>query len=133
MRILIAEDENILGDVLKDEFESDGFEVSIARNGKEALEIMKSKSNRPDIVLLDLMMPVLNGFKFLEEIQKDETYNLKAIPVIVSSSLGQDEDIKKVMKLGAADYFVKSQHPISELIEKVKTFLEKPKDIFVKR
>lgn len=133
MRILIAEDENILGDVLKDEFEPEGFEVSVAHNGGEALDLMKSKNNRPDIVLLDLMMPLINGFQVLEEVQKDEEYNLKAIPIIVSSSLGQVEDIKKAMKLGAADYFVKSQHPISELVEKVKNFLEKPKDISTRR
>lgn len=125
MNILIAENENILSGILKDEFEGEGFRVIITHNGTEALELIKSKSDRPDIVLLDLLMPSVNGFQVLEEIQKDQTRDLKSIPVIILSGLGRDEDIKKVMKLGAVDYFIKTMHPISEIIKKVKNILEK--------
>lgn len=125
MTILVAEDEIILQKVLKEEFESEDFKVVAVSNGKEALEAMKSKSSRPDIVLLDLLMPVMDGFEFLDEVKKDKVNNLSAIPVIVLSNLGQDEEIKNALKLGASDYFVKSQHPISEVIEKVKNFLDK--------
>lgn len=125
MNILIVEDENIISRALQDELKPEGFKISIAKNGKEALDIMRSKSNRPDIVLLDIIMPVINGFQILELIQKDREDNLRAIPVIVLSNLGQDEDIKRAMSLGAVDYYVKAQHPISEVVEKIKNFLQK--------
>jgi DNA-binding response OmpR family regulator len=126
MNILIAEDEKLLSKVLKEEFEEAGFDVSVSSNGSDALKELKSGSEI-DLVLLDLLMPVMDGFQVLEEIQKDQILN--SIPVIVLSNLGQDEEIKRAIKLGAADYFVKSQHPISEVVEKVKIFLEKPKKV----
>ena len=126
--ILIAEDETILSKTLKDEFELAGFRVILAFNGNETLEQMKSKTAKPDLVLLDLMMPTLNGFRVLEEIQKDRVHNLKNIPVVVLSNLGQDAEIKEALKLGVADYFIKSKHPISDVVEKVKELLEKGSD-----
>ena len=133
MKILIAEDEQILGKVLKEEFEDAGFNTTLATNGLEALKAMKTKSTRPDIILLDILMPVVDGFQVLEEMKKDSIDNLSVIPVIVLSNLGQDDEIKKAIQLGAADYFVKSQHPISEVVEKVRAFLEKPKNISIKK
>lgn len=126
MKILIAEDEKVLAKVLKDEFEEEGISVLLAENGKDALEIMKSKTNRPDAVLLDLLMPVMDGFAVLEEVSKDRVGSLRNIPIIVLSNLGQDEEIKRALNLGALDYFVKTQHPVLEVIEKVRNFLEKP-------
>lgn len=126
MKILIAEDEKVLAQVLKEEFEAEGITVLTAENGKAALEIMKSKKDRPNVVLLDLLMPVMDGFAVLEEVSNNKIDNLKDIPVIVLSNLGQDEEIKRALGLGAADYFVKAQHPILEVVEKVKSFLEKP-------
>jgi len=133
MNILIAEDEKLLSKVLREEFEEAGFKVSQAFNGLEVLKELKTKSKNIDLVLLDLLMPVVDGFQVLEEIQKDQLYNLSSIPVIVLSNLGQDDEIKKAFKLGAQDYFVKSQHPISEVVEKVKTFLEKPRAVSFKK
>jgi DNA-binding response OmpR family regulator len=124
-KILIVEDEKVLADTLKEEFENAGFEVYTASDGEEGLAVMRSKPERPDLVLLDLLMPRMNGFTFLEEVSKDIKNNLKAIPVIVLSNLGQDEDLKRALTLGAIDYYVKVQHPISEVIEKVKQHLEK--------
>jgi len=125
VKILIAEDEKILAEVLKEEFKAVGFKVFSAETGKDALEIMRSKTNRPDAVLLDLLMPVMDGFTVLEKVAKDKVYGLKDIPIIVLSNLGQDAEIKRALQLGAADYFVKSQHPLLEVVEKVKEFLEK--------
>lgn len=133
MKILVAEDEKVLAQVLKEEFEGEGFDVSTAENGKEALDVMKSKSHRPDMVLLDLLMPVMDGFAVLKEVSEDRINNLKDIPVIVLSNLGQDEEIKRAFQLGATDYFVKSQHPIAEVVEKVKNFLSKPKEVSYKK
>jgi len=127
MNILIAEDEKLLSKALKEEFEEAGFGVITASNGEDALKELRSGSKGIDLLLLDLLMPVVDGFQVLEEMQKDQI--LSSVSVIVLSNLGQDEEIKRAIKLGAADYFVKSQHPISEVVEKVKNFLEKPKTI----
>ncbi len=123
MTILIAEDEKVLAEVLKEEFEVEGFRVLLAENGDETMRLLKSFP-KPNILLLDLLMPKKDGFAVLEEIGADQTHNLKTIPVIVLSNLGQDEDIKKAFRLGATDYFVKAQHPIAEVVEKVKKILE---------
>ncbi len=133
MKILIAEDEQILANVLKDELDEVGFETFIAANGLKALKVMKTKSTRPNLLLLDILMPVMDGFQVLEEMKKDSVDNLSEIPVIVLSNLGQDDEIKKAIQLGAADYFVKSQHPISEVVEKVQGFLEKSGSVASKK
>lgn len=132
MKILVAEDEELLSKVLEDELKEAGFDVLLAADGSEALKDLKNNTKEIDLVLLDLLMPVVDGFQVLEEMQKDQIHNLGSIPVIVLSNLGQDDEIKKAFKLGAADYFVKSQHPISEIVEKVKGFLEKPKEVSFK-
>lgn len=117
-KILIAEDEDILLNVLKDRFEAEGWEVSVAKDGVEAMvAINKSKF---DLVLLDLLMPKKNGFEVLKEVMDNP--ELKNLPIIVLSNLGGDEDIKKALALGAKDYFVKTQHPMSEIVEKAKKY-----------
>ena len=123
MKILIVEDEKILVNVLKDEFENIGFKVVIANNGQEALDRL---NDNPGIklVLLDILTPVMDGFEFLQKMRTNENKSFRAIPIIVLSNLGQDEEIKKALRLGAVDYFVKAQHPISEILEKVKDFLK---------
>ncbi len=119
-KVLIVEDEEFLVRSLKDNLEVEGCSVDVAVNGEEAIE--RVKANQPDIVLLDLLMPKKDGFYVLEELKKNPTWKL--IPVIVLSNLGGDEEIKKALEMGADDYFVKSQHPIEEVIEKVKEYLE---------
>lgn len=118
-KILIAEDEDILLNVLKDRFEAEGWKVSVAINGEEAIKIIKESP--PDLVLLDLLMPKKNGFEVLKEI--NDNPELKNLPIIVLSNLGGDDDIKKALSLGAKDYFVKTQHPMSEVVEKVENLL----------
>lgn len=125
MNILIAEDERFLSKVLKEEFEGGGFNTITAFDGAETLKELKARSKDVDLVLLDLLMPVVDGFQVLEEMQKDQAHHLSSIPVIVLSNLGQDSEIKRALKLGAVDYFVKSQHPLEEVVSKVKDFLMK--------
>lgn len=120
-KILIVEDEKALVEVLRDELALHDFDASMAFNGEEALK--KMRASVPDLVLLDIIMPKMDGFEVLEEMQKDDA--LKEIPVIVLSNLGEDEDIKRALKLGAVDYFVKAQHPIKEITEKVNQILVK--------
>ncbi|HEX8994102.1 MAG TPA: response regulator [Candidatus Paceibacterota bacterium] len=114
--ILVVEDEEFLGRVLVDNLATEGFEVRVATDGEQALEEIKKES--PALILLDLLLPKKDGFTVLEKVKGNT--DLKMIPVIVLSNLGGDEDIKRALSLGADDYFVKSQHPIVEVVEKVK-------------
>ena len=118
MKILIAEDEEALSKILKEELNSHGHDAKVARDGEEAMRLIRSF--KPDIVLLDLVIPKKGGMQILEEMTADT--ELKSTPVIVLSNLAEDESIKKALSLGAADYFVKSQHSIYEVIEKVEKY-----------
>lgn len=121
MKILLIEDEEILGDVLKEKLEQEKFIVEWAADGEAGLERVKPFS--PDLIVLDLILPKKDGFEVLKELKADS--KLKTIPVVVLSNLGQDEEIKRALTLGAADYMVKAQHPINEVIEKIKKQLLK--------
>jgi DNA-binding response OmpR family regulator len=116
MKILIIEDEEALSSVLKEKFEAEGYFVSAAKDGEEGLSA--ADKVMPDIILLDLILPKMDGFQVLEKLKADP--DKKSIPVVVLSNLGEDSSIKRAILLGAADYFVKTQHPIKEIVEKVK-------------
>lgn len=115
MKVAIIEDEEILLKVLKEKFEKSGFQVVAAVDGEEAMVVIKK--TKPDVVLLDLILPKKDGYAVLEDLRADS--ELSMIPVIVLSNLGQDEEIKRALQLGAVDYLVKTQHPINEVVEKV--------------
>lgn len=119
MKILIVEDEETLRSVLQEKLTRSKYDVFVAKDGVEGFTMAKSK--KPDLILLDLVMPKRDGFEVLTML-KDED-DLKNIPVIILSNLEEDENLKKALKLGADDYFVKSEHPISEVVEKVKAHL----------
>lgn len=123
--VLIVEDEDFLVRALEDNLVAEGCKVDIAKNGEEAVE--KIGKNKPGLVLLDILMPKRDGFYVLEEIKKNPEWKL--IPVIVLSNLGEDTSIKRALEMGADDYFVKSQHPIEEVIERVKDYLEGRKTV----
>lgn len=123
MKILVVEDEAALANVLKEKFQAEGFEADFVQSGDVA--IAETKKMNPDIIVLDLLLPKKDGFEVLKELK--ENTDLKSIPVIVLSNLGEDESIKRAIQLGAADYFVKTQHPINEIVEKVKEQAEKGK------
>ncbi|MBU0722436.1 response regulator [Patescibacteria group bacterium] len=118
-KILLVEDDQYIVRAYKDGLMRAGFEVLIASDGNEALE--KIKKDLPDLILLDLIMPVKNGFEVLEELKMNgET---KKIPVAILSNLGQDSDIKKGKALGAIDYLIKSNFSMKEVVEKVKFYI----------
>lgn len=121
MKVLIVEDEEALSNIVKEEFKNEGHEAKVAKDGEEALKMAKSFS--PDIILLDLVLPKKGGLDVLSELKADA--DLKAVPVIVLSNLAEDENIKKALALGAEDYFVKTQHSIYEVIEKVQKHMAK--------
>jgi len=123
-KILIVEDEEILSNVLKDRFENDGWSVTTAGDGEAALELINK--NKFDVMLLDLILPKKDGFEVLESIKSDPLLQ-KKMSVIVLSNLGADEDIKRALSLGAVDYFVKTQHPIGEILERAKQYQKSSK------
>lgn len=114
--ILVAEDDKFYANIYRSKFTKEGFDVLVVQNGDEVLREIKLK--KPDILLLDLIMPVKDGFEVLEALQKDE--DMRKIKVIVLSNLSQEEDTQRALKLGAKDYFVKANISIQEVIERVK-------------
>ena len=118
-KILVAEDDTFLASAYRVKLTKAGFNVTIARDGSEALEAVKKEI--PDCLLLDLVMPVKDGFTVLEELTKDE--KTTHIPVIVASNLGQKEDTDRAMALGATAFVVKSNLSLDELITKINSFI----------
>lgn len=112
--ILIAEDETILNKMYKFNIEQAGFEVATAHNGQEAIDAMDKR--KPDVLVLDLLMPKVDGFGVMEHV-KSKKYTF---PVIVLSNLSQDIDMSKCKEWGVVDYFVKSEMDLGNLIEKLK-------------
>ncbi|MDO8523241.1 MAG: response regulator [bacterium] len=118
IKIALIEDDEVLSKVLRAELVDAGFDVSQAFDGEAGLELARSK--KPDLVLLDLILPKKHGFEVLEEMKKSP--DTKNIPVIILTLLGEDENIKKGLRLGAGDYLVKSNHAVAEIVEKIKNF-----------
>ncbi|MFN3301738.1 MAG: response regulator transcription factor [Patescibacteria group bacterium] len=119
-KILIAEDEEILRRMYATKFRAEGFEVFETANGVETLEM--AKKIKPEIILLDIIMPLADGFSVLKKIKEDKT--LKDIPVILLTNLAQNNDIKEGLKIGAIDYLVKTEFTPSQVVEKVKKILK---------
>lgn len=116
--ILIAEDERAISKALQLKLTKLGYEVTAVFNGKQALDMLKGMDY--DLVLLDLMMPEVDGFAVLEALKKEN----KKQKVIVSSNLSQESDFAKAKDLGATDYYVKSNTSISEVVEHVQKAIE---------
>ncbi len=114
-KILIIEDEEILLDLLQKKLSKQGYDISVARDGEEGLNAIRKI--KPDLILLDIVMPKLGGFKVMEEKAKDS--NIKDIPVIIISNSGQPVDLNKAKKLGAKDWLVKTEFDPQGVIDKV--------------
>lgn len=119
--VLVVEDDVFLSQLLRNRLSKEGINVIGARDGEEALKILRSE--KPDLILLDLILPKKSGFEVLEEIQSDPL--LERAPTIIISNLGQDSDVARGKTLGAIEYFVKAQTSIDDLIVKIKDFLKK--------
>jgi DNA-binding response OmpR family regulator len=115
-KILLAEDDQFISRAYKDGLTRAGFDMTVALDGLEALE--KIRQIHPDMVLLDLIMPGKNGFEVLEEMKADK--ELKDIPVVILSNLGQDSDVERGKSLGAVDYLIKSDISMKEVVESIK-------------
>lgn len=121
-KILLVEDEKALSNVLTLKLDSAGYKTTVAYDGEQALEEIGKQQF--DLIILDLIMPKKDGFAVLGELGKMGNI----IPIIVLSNLGQEEDLKRAKALGAADYFIKSDSPLTEIIEKVELIIPKSID-----
>ncbi|MBI4009486.1 response regulator [Candidatus Roizmanbacteria bacterium] len=121
MRILLVEDDKFFRKFYVEKLKEKGFEIGEADDGVQGLE--KMKSFKPDLVVLDIIMPNKDGFELLSEVQNDIV--LKKIPILVFSTLGQEADIDKAKKLGAVDYVNKSLFDFNDLIVKINTLTKK--------
>lgn len=122
-KVLIIEDDHFLSSLMKARLEKEGFSTLQAFDGEEAFTLLKQ--NKPDLMVMDLIMPKVSGFELLENISVDP--QISRIPVMILSNLGQDSDIEKVKRLGATQYFVKVQTSIDDLVLKVKELLKEGK------
>lgn len=114
-KILLIEDDATLLDMYRLRFEKEGFNFFTANRGKAGIEL--ASKERPDLILLDIVMPEMDGYQVLEQLKKNAT--TKDIPVVMLSNLGQHEEIDHGMKLGAADYFIKASLTPSDLVARV--------------
>lgn len=120
-KILLVDDDLTLLEMYEDRLKAEGFEIIQATNGEEALA--RLRENKPALVILDIMMPKVNGFDVLKNIRSDNDF--KDTPVIILTALIQDVDRAQGKKLGATDYIVKSETMPGEVIAKIKKALEK--------
>lgn len=119
--VLLVEDEPLLANLLEQRIKKEGFNVIVNRDGEEALKTLHEK--KPDLILLDVILPKISGFELMEALRADP--QLERAPIIIISNLGQESDIEKGQSLGAIQYFVKAKVSIEELVQNVKMFLEK--------
>ena len=126
-KIIIVEDEEILRNLLHKKLLAEGYSVDVAENGEVGLQ--KIRENRPDLILLDIIMPKMGGFEMLEEMQKDES--IFGIPVIVVSNSGQPVEIDRAQKLGARDWLVKTEFDPQEVIDKVIVQIGKGEEVII--
>lgn len=115
-KILVVEDDNFLRDLLARKLGQENCQFIAAIDGENALKLMNE--NKPSIVLLDLILPGIDGFEVLTQIKQNE--QIKDVPVVILSNLGQDSDIQRAKELGADDFLIKANFSIDEVISKIK-------------
>lgn len=118
-KVLLVEDDKMIIDMYTLKFTQEGYEVVQAENGKDGLDF--AKKHNPDIILLDIILPQMDGFTVLKALKADA--KTKNTPVVLLTNLGQDGDVKKGLELGAVDYLIKANFTPSQVVDKVKSVL----------
>jgi len=119
--ILIVEDDQTIATMYSVSLQNDGYAVAVAENGEQGLTL--ARAQRPGVILLDIIMPKMDGFSMLKELKSDEA--TKGIPVVLLTNLGQDEDKARGEELGASEYLVKTDYTPRQVSEKIKIYLTK--------
>lgn len=119
-KILIVDDEILVIKALADKLVAEGFSTDSAHDGQEAL--LKARQSKPDLILLDIIMPKLDGISVLKRLKAwPETQN---IPVIILTNLSDDKQVSDALRIGDTDYLVKVEHTLSDILERVKKKLQ---------
>ena len=118
--ILVVEDDKFLRELIAQKLSKEGYKVFEAIDGEEGIK--KIQKEKPDLVLLDLILPGIDGFEVLSKMKKDST--ISSIPVIILSNLGQKDDVERGLKLGAVDYLIKAHFTPGEIVDKVRDVLK---------
>jgi DNA-binding response OmpR family regulator len=121
IKVLVVEDEEILLTALSEELRQEGFDVVGAKDGVEGLE--KAASDQPDLMLLDLVMPRLDGISTLKQMKAQD--NTKNIPIVILTNLSDYDKISDALSMGAMDYLVKANYRLEELVTKIKTIMQR--------
>ena len=119
-KILVVEDDKFLRELITQKLSREGYDVVGAVDGEEG--VVKAKKDQPNLILLDLILPGIDGFEVLSQIKKDP--ETSEIPVVILSNLGQKEDVDKGKSLGAIDFLIKAHFTPSEIIEKIEEILK---------
>jgi DNA-binding response OmpR family regulator len=119
-KILLIEDDSFLLNMYSTKFEIEGYDISIAEDGAKGIEL--ARDIVPDIILLDIMMPKMDGFEVLKELKADSA--TAEIPVVILTNINQRDDVERGMSLGAVDYFIKAHFIPSEIVKKVEKFIK---------
>jgi DNA-binding response OmpR family regulator len=119
-KILIIEDDKFVRELIAQKLTEEGYEALMTVDGEEGMVQIKEK--KPDLVLLDLILPGIDGFEVLSRMKSDP--NLEKIPVVILSNLGQREEVERGLKMGANDYLIKAHFTPREIIEKVNSILK---------
>lgn len=119
--ILLVEDDAFVSDIYQTRLEQERYKMILASNGLEAMK--KMEEGIPDLILLDIVMPYMDGIEVLKKLKAEEKW--KKIPVIILTNLSQKEEVEEGLGIGADDYLIKSHFTPSEVVEKVKSLLEK--------
>ena len=119
--ILVVEDDSFVLDIYQTKLIQEGFDVISATDGVEAMKKLEEEKIRPDLMLLDIVMPYMDGREVLKKIKNND--KLKDIPVVLLTNLSQKEDVEEGLSLGAKDYLIKSHFTPSEVLEKINQYL----------
>ncbi len=120
MKILIVEDDPFIADMYSLKLKEAGFEVEVAADGRKGLD--RIKAGGYDLVLLDIVLPMVDGFEVLQTLKRESAPHA---PIILLTNLGQKEDVDKGLALGAADYLIKADFTPSEVVDKIRRAVEK--------
>ena len=118
--ILLVEDDALLVDIYSTKLQLNGFEVRVVDNGDKVFAAVRKK--KPDLVLLDIVLPHMDGWDILERLNTMD--EMKGVPIVILSNLGQKEEVEKGLRLGAAKYLIKAYYTPSEVVKEVIKFVE---------
>ncbi len=120
-KLLLVEDDSFILDIYDVKLSEAGYDVTLASNGREAVKQLKEHQLIPDLILLDIVMPYMDGFDVLKVLKENDVW--KEIPIIMLTNLSQKDDIERAVQMGANDYLIKSHFTPSEVLTKIQKYI----------